>query len=204
MSLKPWVALLGLVLLACDGVTVSMQGNRFPAGAEADAIFDAGLVGTWRSLPHDDDPPDELAIQSDDLHTYRLSTREPGEDASIEMTGFVVRVAGAKYLNGHLNSRPGLEASGWVLFRYWFELPNRLVIVSLDSTSLPGCDASSAGALYACLQQLGVDSKVFADATTYERVSLVSTQPNNGVQRTGAAPFLLAHSSWSALRGPVR
>jgi hypothetical protein len=161
MRMKPWVALLGLVLLACDGATISMQGNRFPAG--------------------------ELAIRSDDLHTYRLSTREPGDDASIEMTGFVVQVAGAKYLNGHLMSRPGVEASGWVLFRYWFELPNRLVVVSLDSTSLPGCDASSAGALYACLQQPGVDSKVFADATTYERVSLVSTQPNNGVHPAACA-----------------
>ena len=204
MRLSPWVALLGLALLACDGATVSVQGNLFPAGTEADAIFDAGLVGTWRSIPSDDDPPDELAIRSDDLHTYRLSTREPGDDASIEMSGFVVQVAGAKYLNGHLTSRPGLEASGWVLFRYWFELPNRLVVVSVESTSLPGCDASSAGALYACLRQPGVDSKVFTDATTYERVSLVSTQPNNGVQRTGAAPFQSASRAGPPLRGPVR
>ena len=195
MKLIRWVALLGLALLACDDSTISVQGNQFPAGAEADAIFDAGLVGTWHSIPHDGVPPDELAIRSDDLRTYRLSMRERGEIAALEMTGFVVQVAGANYLNGHLTSRPGLEANGWVLLRYWFELPNRLVVVSLDSTNLSGCDANSAEALYACLRQLAADSKVFADATTYERASLVSTQPDHGVQRIGSAPCLLAHTA---------
>jgi hypothetical protein len=109
------------------------------------------------------------------------------DDEPVDMSGYVVDLLGAKYLNGKLDSQSGFGASGWVLLRYWFEVPNRLVVAQVDSQGLAGCDAGSAVALYGCLRQRPIDPKYFTDTSTYERVSLVATQPNNGSQRTAGA-----------------
>jgi hypothetical protein len=165
------LVLLGL-LLGCDSIT--LDGEPFPVGSEADAVFDAGLVGSWHAPASGTDAASDLEIRSDDLRSYRLRLREAGSDEAVEMSGYVVDIVGAKYMNTRVDREPGVVVSGWVLLRYWFEAPNRLVIASVDSRALEGCEAPSAAALYDCLRRHAPDPRYFEDKTTYERVSLTS------------------------------
>jgi hypothetical protein len=199
--LRTALMLICLVLVACDDAgNVVVEGNRWPVGSETDAVFDAALIGSWRTPAADTDNESLLNIRSDDLRSYLVRMREPGDQQTSEMPAYVVDVLGAKYLNGRLTDQPGLKATGWVTLRYWFQQPNRLIVAMVGEEAWASCDVNSAAAVYACLREHPPDPKVLETPATYERVSLVTTQPNNGFQRTAGAQVPGRIESTSARR----
>jgi len=189
-----------VVSVGCEGDDFSIEAWPFPVGSESQALFDAGLVGVWQSVPTGDEAASELIIKSTDARAYEIMMREGDDDAAVEMTGFVVDVGGVRVLNARFVKVPGVQVSGYELFRYELEFPDGLVVSRLEDDVLNERGMGSADELFRYLQVNAHDSTLYGKSTQYRRVALWGAQPNNRLQATvgvlgggGPARWAFAH-----------
>jgi hypothetical protein len=159
-------------LTGCEGVTLGIEGSPFPVGSERRAVFDAGLVGIWRSAPMDEDQPTELVINSNDGRTYQISMREGSDRAALVMTGFVVDLNGMRVLNAELVNQAEIRASGYLSFRYQLEAPDRLTLFTIEGDGWADRSVNSADELFEYLLAHGHESALYGEAVHFRRVAL--------------------------------
>ena len=170
--------------IGCEGINLTFEGSPFSVGTESQALFDAGLVGVWRSMPTGGEEPTELTINSRDGRTYEIAMREGGDDTAFEMTGFVVEVGGVRVLNARAMKRQEPQVSGYVLFRYELEAPDGLVVTPLEDDGSDRSGVESADEFFRFLQVHIHESTLYGKSTHYRRVALWGAQPNNRLQAT--------------------
>ncbi len=167
------VGLATILMLCCDDLDVTVEGWPFPVGGEDQAVFDAGLIGVWRSVPAESESESEVAVSSRDGRTYSVIMRDDYDASPVEMSGFVVEAGRVRILNGRLVGSGRSRVSGYLLFRYQLEPPDGLVVMPLESTILER-GVKSAEELFSYLQVHSDDTTLYAEASRYRRVSLWS------------------------------
>jgi len=172
-------ALVLAATLGCDEMEVLFEGAPYPIGTENQAVFDAGLIGVWHSVPMGDESM-QLTVRSRDGRTYEVEMSESDDNPGYVMSGFVVDVDGIRYLNGRLEKVTGFRVSGYMLLRYQLEVPDGLVLASVDSDGWAERGVASADGLLRYLQAHRADDTLYSEATHFRRVSLWGrAQPNN-------------------------
>jgi len=157
-----------VVPLGCEGVDFTLEAWPFPVGTESQALFDAGLVGVWRSIPTAGEEPAELTISSPDGRIYKIAMREGGDDTAFELIGFVVEVGGVRVLP---------QVSGYVLFRYQLEAPDGLVLTPLEDNGSNNRGVGSADEFFRFMQVHIHEDTLYGESTLYRRVALWGAGP---------------------------
>jgi hypothetical protein len=171
-ALSLTVTLAIVASLGCVDADFRIEGSQFPAGTEDHAMFDAGLVGMWRSEAADGDTPDELLIRSTDGRTYEVSLREEKDDSPLELSGYVVDLVGLRVLNARAVRRQAAVVEGYLLFRYELQAPDGLEIWPLESSRWADHGVGSADELFRYLRAHVRDGMLYGEPTLYRRVSL--------------------------------
>ena len=166
-----------VVPLGCEGVDFTLEAWPFPVGTESQALFDAGLIGVWRSIPTAGEEPAELTISSPDGRIYKIAMREGGDDTAFELTGFVVEVGGVRVLNAHDVKRQEPQVSGYVLFRYQLEAPDGLVLTPIEDDGSNKRGVGSADEFFRFMQVHIHEGTLYGESTHYRRVALWGAGP---------------------------
>jgi hypothetical protein len=164
--------LIAAATVACQYVNVTIEASPFPVGTENQAVFDAQLVGQWRSDATEESEPSELTIRSSDGRTYQVILRE-GDDADVlNMSGFVVDVGTMHLLNARLDESGNPHVSGYMSFRYQLEIPDGLLMWPIETDAMVKNGVTSATELFQYLKDKAGDTTLYGDLVRFQRVSL--------------------------------
>ncbi len=166
-ALRPLAAAAALLLAGCP------YGAQFPLDSPAEAILDAGLLGTWKpSAASEEDFT--ITIRASGGALLTLQAESPGEDPA-GYPAFVSAIGAERFLN----LRDAAESGLWYFANYRFD-GQRLRVRLVEEQLFESQPLSDAGQLRAFLQRHLEDPRLYGGQEAEEWDWVLERQDSSG------------------------